>query len=217
MVVEGDEKFFVVHHFALPGRGVNSLKLLERGAEFSSRRVETSPFDVFKVGSPADGGFLALGSAPDAVDDPLENTHVLRVAGPQKTARLVLAKPVDVEDARRIGERPLHLDPVPKVVAHVIAAERQHGHGVATDFADWRSCGCGRLRPHRRAGVDAGRPVESLVDKRHSGSAPGSREACGAGHAVGVLPAGIDAGTLRGGSSKTLIGMSGGGYALPRS
>ena len=30
----------------------------------------------------------------------------------------------------------LHLDPVPEVIAHVVAAERQHRHGIAAHLAD---------------------------------------------------------------------------------
>ena len=51
---------------------------------------------------------------------------------------VILAEPVDVEDARSDGEAALHLDPVTEVVAHVVAAEGEHGHGVAADFADVR-------------------------------------------------------------------------------
>ena len=89
-----------------------------------------------------------------------------RVAGPEELAVVVLAEPVDVEDAGRGGERALHLDPVAEVVAHVIAAEGQHGHGVAADLADGRAGGGGGLGAHGGADVDAGRPVEGLVDER---------------------------------------------------
>ena len=46
----------------------------------------------------------------------------------------VLAEPVDVEDAGGAGEVALHAEPVTEVVAHVVAAEGKHGHGVAADL-----------------------------------------------------------------------------------
>ena len=69
--------------------------------------------------------------------------------------------------AGRLAERALHLDPVAEVVAHVVAAEGQHRHRVATDLADGARGGGGHFRSHRGADVDAGAPVECLVDQRH--------------------------------------------------
>ena len=65
------------------------------------------------------------------VDDPLEHAHVLAEPGPEEVAVVVTAEPVDAEDARRAGDVPSHVQPVGEVVAHVVAAERQHRHGVA--------------------------------------------------------------------------------------
>ena len=127
------------------------------------------------MGGPADGGFFALGAAADAVDDPLEDAHVFAVAGPEEFAVLVFAEPVDVEDARRGGEGALHLEPVTEVVAHVVAAEGEHGHGVAADFADGAAGGGGGFGAHGGAGVDAAGPVEGLVDERHGGGRGGRR------------------------------------------
>ena len=56
----------------------------------------------------------------------------------------------------RVGELALHLDPVAEVVAHVVAAEREHGHRVAADLADRAAGGGGRFRAHGGADVDAG-------------------------------------------------------------
>src|ERR1039458_5343195 len=112
MVVEVDEELFVVHDFALPGRGIDVLELVERLAQFSFVGVEPGPAYVFEVGSPADGRFLRLRTAVDPVNDPHEYAHVLGIAGPEEAAVLVLTEPVDVEDARRDGERSLPLEPM---------------------------------------------------------------------------------------------------------
>ena len=52
---------------------------------------------------PADRRLARVGAAAAAVDDPLEHAHVLAEARPEKFAVVVLAEPVHVEDARRIG------------------------------------------------------------------------------------------------------------------
>ena len=83
----------------------------------------------------------------DAIDDPLEDAHVLAEAGPEELAFGVLAEPVDAEDARRFGEGALHLDPVAEVIPHVVSAEGQHGHGIAADIAYGRAGGGGGLEP----------------------------------------------------------------------
>ena len=86
--------------------------------------------------------------------------------GQRKSPALVLAEPVDAEDARRVGYLSAELQPVVEVVGHVVAAERQHRHRVAADRAGRAVGGGGRLGAHRRAQVDAVRPVERLEDER---------------------------------------------------
>src|SRR5690348_14271591 len=76
-----------------------------------------------------------------------------------------------MENFRRDPQRTLHLDPVPKIVAHVIAAKRKHRHRVAANFA-YGSCRCcSHLRAHGRAGINAGRPIKRLIHERHRSSA----------------------------------------------
>ncbi len=93
-----------------------------------------------------------------------------------------------MEDARGDGEGALHLDPVAEVVAHVIAAEGQHGHGIAAHFADCAGGGGGGLRAHGGADVDAGGPVEGLIDERDGGGAAAAEDDGGDGDAVGMFP-----------------------------
>ena len=205
--MEVDEEFFVADDLSLPGCAIDLLELVEGGAELGFGEVESGPLDVVEVGGPADRRLPGAHPAMDAVDDPLEDAHVLCVAGPEEAAVLVLAEPVDVEDARGDGERALHFDPVAEVVSHVVAAEGQHGHGVAADPACGRA-GCGGgLRAHGCAGVDAGGPVEGLVDERDGGGAAASEDDGGDRDSVGVLPVGIDRGALRGGRGEAAIGM----------
>ena len=70
----------------------------------------------------------------------------------------------------------LHLDPVAEIVAHVVAAEGQHRHGIAPHFAD-RARGGGRhFRAHGGADINARTPVEGLVDQRHGGRAAAAED-----------------------------------------
>ena len=164
MVVEGEEELFVAHDLLFPLRAVDGLE----GVEGFAREVEALPVDVVEVRGPANGGFFAERAAADTVDDPLEDAHVFAVAGPEEAAVGGFAEPVDVEDAGRGREVALHLQPVTEVVAHVVAAEGQHGHGVTADLTDGAACCCGGFGAHGGADVDACRPVEGLVDQRQS-------------------------------------------------
>ena len=169
--------------------------------------IQSFPLDVFVVRGPADGRLLALGAAVDAVHDPFEHPHVVAEAGPDEFAVCIFAEPVHVEDAGRAAERALHLDPVAEIIAHVIAAERQHGHGIAADLADFSRRGGGHLRSHGGADIYPGTPVESLVDERNGAGAAAAENDRADGNAGGILPGGINRRTLRSRSGKARVGM----------
>ena len=205
VVVQVDEQFLVAEDFLAPRGAVHFLHLLE----ILAREVESRPFHVVEVGRPADGRLLAAYATVHAIHDPLEHAHVLAEARPQEFAVVALAEPVDVEDARRRAQSALHLEPVTEVVAHMVAAERQHGHGIAAHDAH-RAGGRGRgLRTHGGAHVDAGAPVEGLVDERHGGRAASAEDERADGHALGIFPRGIDRGALRRGRGEAPVGMRG--------
>ncbi len=208
--MEQEEELFVVHDFAAPGCAVYFLQFVEGFAG----EVEALPVDVFVVWGPADGSFFADGAAADSVYDPLEDAHVFAIAGPEEFAVFVFAEPVDVEDAGRGGESALHAEPVPEVVAHVVAAEGKHGHGVAADFAYGGAGGGGGLRAHGGSGVDSSGPVEGLIDEWDSGGAAAAEDDGGDRDAVGGLPVGVDAGALRGGSGEAAVGVGGWGLGV---
>ena len=102
-------------------------------------------------------------------------------------------------------------EPVPEVVAHVVAAEGQHGHGVAADLADGAAGGGGGFRAHGGADVDAGGPVEGLVDERHGGGAAAAEDEGGDGDAVRGLPrSGSMVGHCEAGAVKRPLGWAAG-------
>src|ERR1017187_10578072 len=119
------------HKFASPCRAFPFLQPIE----FFVRKVEPRPFVVLVLWVPANRCFLAQGASMRTVHDPLEHSHILAESRPEKLSVLIFAEPVHMEDPRSRAERSLHFDPVPEVVAHVIATERKHGHRVAPDLA----------------------------------------------------------------------------------
>jgi hypothetical protein len=88
VIVEGDEELCVVRHLVLPGGQVNSLELVEGIAT----EIEAIPVDVFVVRSPANGSFFALRAATGSINDPLEDTYVFAVTGPEKLAVWIFAR-----------------------------------------------------------------------------------------------------------------------------
>ena len=150
---------------------------------------------------------VARDAALAAVKDPLKDAHVLAKTGPEVFAVGAFAEPVHMEDAREVGEEAAHFDPVVEVMPHVIAAEGEHGHGVAPDPADRAGGGGGGLAAHGGAHVDAVDPIEGLVDERHGGGAAAAEDDRADGDAVGVVPVGVDAGALAGGGGEAAIGV----------
>src|SRR5215471_12405849 len=192
MVVEGDEEFFVAHNFLAPGGGVEGLELVERFFGES----EAAPVDVLVAGHPADGGFFSEDAAVNTIDDPLEDAHVFAEARPEEFAVGVLAEPVYVEDLGGLAEVAGHLQPVTEVVAYVVAAEGQQGHGIAAYLSDGSGGGGGHFGTHGGAGVYSGAPVEGLVDERHGGGAAATEDHGADRHAFGIFPRGVDGRTL---------------------
>src|SRR3546814_6357894 len=75
--------------------------------------------------------FRSVGGARHATDDPLEHAAVVAEPGPEELAVVALAEPVDPVELGELGALALaDVEPVLEVVAHVVAAERQHGEGV---------------------------------------------------------------------------------------
>ena len=98
-------------------------------------------------------------------------------------------------------------EPVVEVVAHVVAAEGQHGEGVPAHFADVAGGGGGHLAADGGGGVDAEVPVHRLHHQRHGGGAAAAEDEGADGHAVGVLPGGVDGGALRRGGGEAAVGV----------
>ena len=85
-----------------------------------------------------------------------------------------------------------HFEPVGEVVAHVVAAERQHGHGVAADLAHGSGGGGCGFRAHRGSEIHTVDPVEGLENERHRRGATSTEDHRAHGHAGGVFPIAVD-------------------------
>ena len=135
-----------------------------------------------------------------AAEDPLEHARVLAEPGPEEVAVVgVLAEPVDVEDLRQLRAVALaDPQPVGEVVAHVVAAERQHRERVAAQLADGAGRGGRGLGAHHRAEEDAVLPVARLVHERDHRGAAAAEEDRVDRHPGGVLPLGRDRRVLGG-------------------
>ncbi|CUK23122.1 Uncharacterised protein [Achromobacter sp. 2789STDY5608615] len=96
-----------------------------------------------------------------------------------------------------------------EVVAHVVAAERQHGERIAPHHALLADGGGGGFRAHGGGHVDAFDPAAGLGHQRHGGGAAAAEDEGVDHHALRVLPLGVDRRALRRRGGETRVGMGG--------
>ena len=105
-----------------------------------------------------------------------------------------------------------------EVVAHVVAAEGQHGHGVTADHAHSAGGGGGGLRSHDGAYEHAVVPIAGLVHQGRGLGAAAAEDDGGNRHAFALVELSADAGAVLGGSGEAAVGMGAlllGGLAIP--
>src|SRR4029077_5571275 len=158
-----DEELILGNRFLSPVSDVNSKCLLKLGAIiFHALKI-----DIIGRRHPAKGSLLCANLISASIDDPFENPHVLAKTGPQKFIRSTFPEPVYVKDLWRFSQLFAHLQPMAKVIPHVVAAERQHSHRIAADLTNGPDCRRRHFRSHRCADVNSMDPVECLKDQRH--------------------------------------------------
>ncbi len=81
-----------------------------------------------------------------------------------------------------------HFQPVTEVISHVVAAEGNHGHGVAARDADGAGSGRSGLGGHGGADEHAMLPVARLIDQGGQTFAATAENDGGDGHALGIFP-----------------------------
>ncbi len=99
-------------------------------------------------GEEADGAFDGAAGSFDAFADPFEDAAVFAEAGPEPASVVTFTEPIDEEHAWEFGAVGAvgEVEPMAEVIAHVIAAEGEHGEGVATEDAGLTEGGCGGFR-----------------------------------------------------------------------
>ena len=147
----------------------------QRGLDRLGARVDAAKVQIGRARRVADRRLHRAGASSAAVDDPLQDAHVLAVARPEEASLVALAEPIHHEDLRRVRHAPEHREPVREVRARVVADEREHRHRVATDASDRAGDRRGRLRAGGRAEVDAVRPIEGL-ERQRDGVGPAAAE-----------------------------------------
>src|ERR1700710_2442213 len=125
MTVKLDEEPLMSYDLLLPLLAVDRLQC----SEGLARKVDAVPIQVIVERSPADWGLTRRHLSAHTIYDPLQHAKVFAIPGPQELPVRILAEPVDVEDFGCGAEVAAHPDPVPEIVAHVVATKGQHGHG----------------------------------------------------------------------------------------
>src|SRR5690348_10245272 len=115
------------------GESVEPLVAIPRERPLHPAPIDVEPGEVEAVrgGNEAERRLHGLAATMDAIDHPLEDARVLAVARPEEAPFRVAPEPVHAEDLGRMDEARAHGEPMGEVVAHVVAAERDHGHGIA--------------------------------------------------------------------------------------
>ena len=110
--------------------------------------------------------------------------------------------------ACRLGFGP-GIEPVLKVVTHVVAAKRQHGEGVAAHHALRPKGGGGGFRPHGRGHVNALGPAAGFRDQWHGGGAAAAKHEGINRHACGVVPGRVKCRVVGCSHGKAGVGVGG--------
>ena len=188
------------------------------GVELLSAETQARPVQFVVVGADAEDVFSAFGAAFNAVDHPLQNTHVFTVTGPDKLAVFAFAEPVDAVNGGQLGAAGLQLlaqlQPVLEIVAHVVAHEGQHGEGVAAHHALLTSRSSRGLRAHGGGHVDAFHPVAGFGDQGHGGRAATAKNEGVDGDTCGVVPGAVEGGVVGGGHREAGVRVRGFGAGL---
>src|SRR5207302_10264741 len=133
--------------------------------------LEFIKIEIMQTGQPADGRSNRAVAAFATIDYPLLHAHVVAETGPEKFSARAFAEPVHVENKRRFGQPFPDREPVPKIIADVVAAEREHRHRVAPNLSDRASRGGGCFRRHGGAEINAVFPIKRLKHKRQRSAA----------------------------------------------
>src|SRR2546423_5285302 len=121
--------------------------------------LEPGKIEIVNAGQKTDGRFDRAARIFATVEDPFENAHIIAEARPEKFSVRAFAEPVHIKYERRIAQALSDFEPVPKITADVVTAERQHRHRIAPDLTDRASRGGGSFPSPSPSEVNTGVPI----------------------------------------------------------
>jgi len=200
-------EFFKVSHIFEPEVLVNGKEILYyvNGDAFA---FKTGDVDIFGLGKVTDSGLVSSYLACAAVKDPEKNTHIVAKAGPDEVAFIVGSEPVNVEDKGNVRHDVRHAEPMSKVIAHIVAAEGKHSHGVSSYYADSTGSSCGSFGSHSGTNEYAVGPVKGLIYEGSGLSSSATEDDSIDGNACRIVEFRGDAGAVFSKSGETAVGMS---------
>src|SRR5579864_90959 len=205
ILAEGIEKFLLRLELLFPFVALDS----EQRTHRLPGDIKVFEVEIFRARNGADLCFGAAAAPLAAIKDPLQDSHVFAETGPQKFSVRIFAKPIHMKDERRITEARANLEPMLKVLAHVVPAERQHRHGIAPNLANCAGCRGGRFRTHGGADVGAVLPIARLKNKRHGVAAASAENDRADRNGFAFLEIRIENGIVAAWRGKTRIRMGG--------
>src|ERR1700721_724902 len=122
-----DEQAFMIHYFLAPASAIHFHQLIKCRA----LKLQATPVDVLVSWNPSNHSFTPMRVPLHPFYDPSQYAHIFAESRPQELPILILAKPIHMKDPWCCIEPSLHLEPVPKIIAHVVSAEGKHRHRIA--------------------------------------------------------------------------------------
>ena len=105
--------------------------------------VELDEIEIVGAGQPADRRFQCAAGSVAAIDYPFQHAHVFAETRPEKLALPPFAKPVHIENERRIRQAFPHIEPVLEIIPDVVSAKWQHRHRIAAHPTNRAGCSGG--------------------------------------------------------------------------
>ena len=176
---------------------------------FSRRDIQTSQIQVIFIRQITDSCLPCAGFAVDTFAHPFQGAAVFAESGPQELAIAALAEPVHVENLRGFALQFIaHIKPVLEIIAHVVAAERQHGKRVVTYPTLSRMAAVGSEAAVAPIKTPWSQSNASVTSGTTAGTASAEDDDIDR-QSFRFFPVGRNNGTLRCRSGKTRIAMSG--------
>src|SRR5215469_13430814 len=135
-LVQIEKQFFMSNNLTPPCFPIKSLQLLKTFLG----EIEPVPVQVLVIWHPANRSFFGSRASSRSINNPFQDSHIFSVTGPNKIPVIILPEPIHMKYPRSFTQFALHRDPVPKILSHVIPAEREHRHRIPPHFPNLAGC-----------------------------------------------------------------------------